>query len=30
MASLLIAVFIIICILVFPQRAGSHSATAEA
>ena len=26
MASLLIAVFIIVCILVFPQRAGSHSA----
>jgi uncharacterized membrane-anchored protein len=26
MASLLIAIFIIICILVFPQRAGSHSA----
>ena len=30
MASLIIAVFIVICILVFPQRAGSHSAAAEA
>lgn len=28
MASLLIAVFIVICILIFPQRAGSHPAKA--
>jgi uncharacterized membrane-anchored protein len=28
LASVIIAVFIIICILIFPQRAGSHSTSA--
>ena len=28
LASLIIAVFIVVCILVFPQRAGSHAASA--
>jgi uncharacterized membrane-anchored protein len=30
LASAIIAVFIVICILVFPQRAGSHHATSAA